>query len=151
MMLRGYIDKRQNIFTLACLISTSKEWAESERAWKIYLAGWNKRLKKLGRPPLTRYHASDCRNPEARVCWMEHGRAERTDTRAGRHFGAARCRQQPGLRILRHAVSRPSFECSYQCIAESVLLAGHPLDRAMSALLAASERRQDRATEPGRR
>jgi hypothetical protein len=33
-----------------------------ERAWKVYLAGWNKRLKKLGRPPLTRYHASDCRN-----------------------------------------------------------------------------------------
>jgi hypothetical protein len=66
MMLRGYIDesidKRQNIFTLACLMSTGKEWMELERAWKIYLAGWNKRLKKLGRPPLTRYHASDCRN-----------------------------------------------------------------------------------------
>src|ERR1700732_2142646 len=28
--------------------------------------------------------------------------------------GAARCRQQPGLRVLRHAVSRPSLECCYQ-------------------------------------
>jgi hypothetical protein len=65
-LLRGYIDesvdKKQNIFTLACLISTLKEWRALERAWKIYLAGWNKRLKKLGRPPITRYHASDCRN-----------------------------------------------------------------------------------------
>jgi hypothetical protein len=64
--LRGYIDesvdKKQNIFTLACLMSTGKEWRELERAWKIYLAGWNKRLKKLNRPPITRYHASNCRN-----------------------------------------------------------------------------------------
>src|SRR5580658_10821739 len=75
--------------------------------------------------------------------------------------GTARRRQQPGLRILRHAVFRPSFECSYQRIAESVLragdvsrlrrkighqttvgLAGHTLDSSMSgsmsALLAAS-------------
>jgi hypothetical protein len=64
--LRGYIDesvdKNQNIFTMACLISTGKEWRELERAWKIYLAGWNRRLTKLGRPPITRYHASECRN-----------------------------------------------------------------------------------------
>src|SRR5580692_6188593 len=39
--------------------------------------------------------------------------------------GAARRRQQPSLRILRHAVSRPRLECSYQRIAESVLRAGH--------------------------
>jgi hypothetical protein len=62
-LLRGYIDesvdKKQNIFTLACLISTLKEWKELERAWKIYLAGWNKRLTKLHRPLITRYHASD--------------------------------------------------------------------------------------------
>ena len=66
MHLRGYIDEsvdnKQNIFTLACLMSTGKEWRELERAWKIYLAGWNKRLTKLNRPPITRYHASNCRN-----------------------------------------------------------------------------------------
>jgi hypothetical protein len=39
--------------------------------------------------------------------------------------GAARRRQQPGLRILRHAISRPSRECCYQCVAASVLSAGH--------------------------
>jgi hypothetical protein len=65
-LLRGYIDesvdKKQNIFSLACLISTLKEWRELERAWKIYLAGWNKRLKKQNRPPITRYHASNCRH-----------------------------------------------------------------------------------------
>src|SRR5229473_6533698 len=34
---------------------------------------------------------------------------------------AARRRQQPGLWILWHAVSRPSGECCYQCVAEGVL------------------------------
>src|ERR1700730_15458083 len=84
--------------------------------------------------------------------------------------GAARCRQQPGLWILRHAVFRPSFECSYQRIAESVLrashvsrlrgkighkttlrLAGTPLDRAMSALLAAFVHHVIRCLAPGAR
>src|SRR5262245_51464972 len=37
----------------------------------------------------------------------------------------ARRRQQPGLWILRHAVSRPSRECCYQRITEGVLRAGH--------------------------
>src|SRR6266550_2722611 len=39
--------------------------------------------------------------------------------------GVARRRQQPGLRILRHAVPRPSRECCYQRVAEGVLRAGH--------------------------
>src|ERR1700674_2396368 len=39
--------------------------------------------------------------------------------------GAARCGKQPGLRILWHAVSRPSRQCRYQRIAESVLGAGY--------------------------
>src|SRR6202049_3810319 len=39
--------------------------------------------------------------------------------------GVARRRQQPGLRILRHSVSRPSRERSYQRIAEGVLSAGY--------------------------
>src|SRR5216684_4441102 len=71
--------------------------------------------------------------------------------------GVTRRRQQPGLRILWHAVSRPGHECRYQRIAEGVLsaghvarvrgkvchqtavgLAGHPLDRPVSALVAAS-------------
>jgi hypothetical protein len=83
MLLRGFIDesfdKNQNIFTLACVISTGKEWAELERAWKIYLAGWNKRLKKLGRPPLTRYHASECRNLKGEfVGWSSDEQIELT-------------------------------------------------------------------------
>src|SRR5258705_12466538 len=39
--------------------------------------------------------------------------------------GAACCGQQPGLRILWHAVSRPSRQCCYQCVAEGVLRAGY--------------------------
>src|SRR5713101_8313677 len=68
----------------------------------------------------------------------------------------ARRSQQPGFRILWHAISRPNLECSYQRIAESVLRAGHvarvrgevchqtavglashPFDRPVSALLIA--------------
>src|SRR6202171_6527014 len=39
--------------------------------------------------------------------------------------GVARRRQQPGLGILWHAVSRPGHECGDQRIAEGVLGAGH--------------------------
>ena len=38
--------------------------------------------------------------------------------------GAARCRQQPGLRILWQSVSRPSRECCKQRIAEGIFGAG---------------------------
>jgi len=82
-LLRGHIDesidKAQNIFTLACLISTGKEWAELERAWGIYLTGWNKRLAKSGRPPITRYHASNCRNLKGEFeCWTTDEQRELT-------------------------------------------------------------------------
>src|SRR5882762_566050 len=71
--------------------------------------------------------------------------------------GAARRRQQPGLRILRQAVSRPSRERFDQRVAEGVLsarhiacvrgkigykaavgLAGYPLDPPMRVVLASS-------------
>lgn len=65
MVFRGYIDESynaqdQNLFALSCLTTTGKEWLEIERAWKLHLSAINKKLRKEGRPIITRYHASDC-------------------------------------------------------------------------------------------
>jgi hypothetical protein len=66
MLLRGYIDesvgKEQKLFALSCLISKGADWLRLETAWKTYLAGCNRNLKKQGRPTIPRYHASDCSN-----------------------------------------------------------------------------------------
>jgi len=60
----GYIDESsdstQNLFTLSCLVATGKEWAETERAWNLQIKAVNKKLKREGRPTISRYHASDC-------------------------------------------------------------------------------------------
>lgn len=64
MIFRGYIDESydnsQKLFALSCLISSGKDWMSFERSWKLHITAANKRLKKQGRPPITRYHASDC-------------------------------------------------------------------------------------------
>lgn len=62
---RGYIDEsydgaKQDIFALSCLIASGKGWFEMERAWKLHLAAVNKKLKKQGRPMISRYHAGAC-------------------------------------------------------------------------------------------
>jgi hypothetical protein len=61
---RGYIDEsfdnKQNIFAWSCVIARDKDWREMERKWKLHLNAKNHQLKKLRRPLISRYHASDC-------------------------------------------------------------------------------------------
>jgi hypothetical protein len=64
---RGYIDESydpeyENVFTLSCVLSTGKIWLEISRAWKLTLDSWNRRLKRQGRPVISRYHAVYCSN-----------------------------------------------------------------------------------------
>jgi len=64
-LFKGYFDESYdgsavNLFTLSCLVATGKDWFEIERAWKLQLAAKNKQLKKEGRAPISRYHASEC-------------------------------------------------------------------------------------------
>ena len=64
---RGYIDESydpeyENVFTLSCLLSTGRIWVDLSRAWKLMLDSWNRRLKKQGRPKISRYHAVYCSN-----------------------------------------------------------------------------------------
>ncbi len=67
-ILKGYIDEsywppeRPKLFTLACTMSTIKDWQEISRAWKLCLNAKNRELTKQGRKTLSRYHASDCAN-----------------------------------------------------------------------------------------
>jgi hypothetical protein len=62
---RGFIDESynaqdQNLFAMSCLTANGKDWYEMERAWKLQLKAVNNKLKKEGRPLISRYHASDC-------------------------------------------------------------------------------------------
>jgi hypothetical protein len=64
---RGYIDesydpKLSQVFTLSCLISTGKIWSDFARSWKLLLDSWNRKLKRQGRPKISRYHATYCSN-----------------------------------------------------------------------------------------
>jgi hypothetical protein len=61
-LLRGYIDEsyKGDRFVLACILSNGMRWMGLEAAWKRCIASENRRLKKLGRPALSRYHAADC-------------------------------------------------------------------------------------------
>lgn len=66
-LFHGYIDESydpeyETVFTLSCLLSTGKIWMNLSRAWKLMLDSWNRRLKKQGRPQISRYHAADCSN-----------------------------------------------------------------------------------------
>ncbi len=64
MVFRGYIDEsynnNQRIFTFSAVTGYGKDWRQMERAWKLILHSANRRLKKQGRPLISRYHASDC-------------------------------------------------------------------------------------------
>ena len=64
MLFRGYIDEsygpKQNVFALSCLLAKESNWLEFQRKWRLHLAAKNRELKKAGRPPISRYHASDC-------------------------------------------------------------------------------------------
>lgn len=61
----GYMDEsydgaKQNLFVFSCLVARGKTWAEVTRAWKLQLSAANKQLEREGRPPISRYHASEC-------------------------------------------------------------------------------------------
>lgn len=64
MIFRGYIDEscdgKQDVFALSCILTRGKNWDEFVRKWKLHLAARNRLLAKAGRPPISRYHASDC-------------------------------------------------------------------------------------------
>lgn len=64
LIFRGYIDEscdaKQDVFSFACVLTRGKDWDEIERKWKLHLAARNRILASEGRPPISRYHASDC-------------------------------------------------------------------------------------------
>ena len=63
-LLRGYIDesygKAQNVFTFSCLMARGEDWDDIEQRWKREIDVKNKVLATVARPPISRYHASDC-------------------------------------------------------------------------------------------
>jgi hypothetical protein len=61
-VLTGYIDDSGNgkLFTLSCLIGPNHDWAWMEFEWQKCLEKRNAELAKVGRPPIRRFHASDC-------------------------------------------------------------------------------------------
>lgn len=60
----GYIDESyqsgQNLFSMSCILARSSKWLDIEQKWKRHIAAKNRELTRLGRPLITRYHASDC-------------------------------------------------------------------------------------------
>lgn len=64
MRLTGYIDesisKKDRIFTLSAVVGINEQWKNLTSDWVRLLDEENRRLKQQGRPPLTRYHASEC-------------------------------------------------------------------------------------------
>jgi hypothetical protein len=63
-MLTGHIDESGNsrLFTLSCLVGDGSMWLWIELAWTKLLEETNALLRAHGRPEISRYHASDCRN-----------------------------------------------------------------------------------------
>jgi hypothetical protein len=63
-MLTGHIDESgsSRFFTLSCLVGDGSMWLWIELAWVKLLEETNATLKAQGRPSISRYHASDCRN-----------------------------------------------------------------------------------------
>jgi|SRR5215469_979683 len=44
------------------MMSTGSQWLWLSLEWKRYIAAVNRKLKSQGRPPIFRYHATDCAN-----------------------------------------------------------------------------------------
>jgi hypothetical protein len=63
-MLTGHIDESgdSKLFTLSCLVGDGSMWPWIEMAWTKLLEETNTFLRAHGRPTISRYHASDCRN-----------------------------------------------------------------------------------------
>jgi hypothetical protein len=62
MLIVGYIDESANnkVFTLSCILTTPTKWGAIERKWKTVLRDTNKKLRRQGRPEISRYHAANC-------------------------------------------------------------------------------------------
>jgi hypothetical protein len=63
-LLRGYIDESYNkdVFALSCAMAEGGEGTWISYAWENCIERWNAKLKKQGRPEISRYHAADCSN-----------------------------------------------------------------------------------------
>lgn len=61
-VLTGYIDDsgNQDLFTLSCLHGDVGHWFWFEQDWIKLLETVNEKLRKQGRPEISRYHAADC-------------------------------------------------------------------------------------------
>ncbi|MDP9049583.1 MAG: hypothetical protein M3O31_02525 [Acidobacteriota bacterium] len=85
MVVSGYLDESEDDdwFTLGALFSTGAEWTWLEVDWTRCLERWNKKLITEGRPPITRFHASDCwqRNNEFDGWSREEGERFREELR----------------------------------------------------------------------
>jgi|ERR1035438_2008430 hypothetical protein len=66
MNLTGYIDESLNkagrLFTMSAIIAERMDWMWFEVDWENCIEGINRQLKKDGRTPISRYHASDFSN-----------------------------------------------------------------------------------------
>ncbi len=66
MNLTGYIDesmsKDRRLFTMSAIIAERMDWIRFEADWENCIEGVNCQLKKDGRTPISRYHASDFSN-----------------------------------------------------------------------------------------
>jgi hypothetical protein len=66
LMFRGYIDESYDpnpipqVFTLSCIIGFDNMLPWFEMAWAKVLEEKNQQLKEQSRPPISRYHASNC-------------------------------------------------------------------------------------------
>jgi len=61
MILRGFIDESydEHIFVLSSLVAVGTEWRWISRDWLACSARWNEKLRSLGRPLISRFHASE--------------------------------------------------------------------------------------------
>ncbi len=64
LILRGYIDESYNprMFTLSAILASGLDWAYFISSWKKNIDAKNKELRKEGRRPISRFHASDFSN-----------------------------------------------------------------------------------------
>ena len=63
MIIHAYIDEsigKNRTFALGCVIAKDSIWKRINHDWKRCLLRKNRQLTRQGRPPVSRYHATDC-------------------------------------------------------------------------------------------
>ncbi|MGB8800714.1 MAG: DUF3800 domain-containing protein [Candidatus Acidiferrales bacterium] len=55
-------DEPSRLVTLSCLVGWQTAWESIEEHWRLMLEKKNSELKLANKPPISRYHASDCAN-----------------------------------------------------------------------------------------